>query len=213
MFLSLNFTCAFFKPQKINLNQILNDNLVIKLHQTVLTKVDSVKFLGVHIDDDLKWSVHVNTLCKDLSKLCGWFYNIKEFIPLSNRVNLNYAYIYSKLMYGLIVYGFAAKTCVQPLQVIVNRILRVLQSSPIDTSRLVLYERYNTMSIMNLHKSEIFKLVHTAIYNRQTLPQCIFEMIITNNNNPSQRNTRSANNDIQPNETLTVKKFKIKIIN
>ena len=52
------------------------------------------------------------------------------------------------------------------------------------------------MSIMNLHKSEIFKLVHTAIYNRQTLPQCIFEMIITNNNNPSQRNTRSANSNI-----------------
>ena len=46
-----------------------------------LEKVSSTKFLGLHIDEKLNWSLHCSNVCKVLSKNTGVIYKLRPFIP------------------------------------------------------------------------------------------------------------------------------------
>jgi hypothetical protein len=61
-----------------------------------------VRFLGIHITENLKWNVHVCSLCSSLSKLS---YNIKSLkavlSPYMPR-NIYFAHFQLYLRYGII---------------------------------------------------------------------------------------------------------------
>ena len=50
------------KQKKINI-----DNLVIKLNQSILIPYNYVKYLGVYIDKNLSWDIHIQQLSKNLA--------------------------------------------------------------------------------------------------------------------------------------------------
>ena len=46
-----------------------------------MNKIDSVKYLGVLIDDKLNWSAHIHALSLQLAKYCSMLYHIRDLIP------------------------------------------------------------------------------------------------------------------------------------
>ena len=74
----LNNLDIWFKSNMLSLNisktNVMNINLknttttnTIKLGETTLPTVDTTKFLGVHIDNKLTWSKHINTTISKIS--------------------------------------------------------------------------------------------------------------------------------------------------
>ena len=61
-----------------------------------------------------------------------------------------------------------------------NKILRILQNAPRDTTVVHLYNNFNTLSLPNLHKFNILLFVHMFYHHRQKLPQ-IFHHILQKN--------------------------------
>ena len=61
------------------------------LEGTVLENVDSIKYLGVTITNDLKWNTHINNICTKANRTLG-FLRRNLFLPppkmLKNK-NLN----------------------------------------------------------------------------------------------------------------------------
>ena len=50
----------------------------LKISDTNLQQVDSTKFLGLHIDNDLSWKTHINYLSKILSRNTGILNKLKH---------------------------------------------------------------------------------------------------------------------------------------
>ena len=73
-----NFVC--FKINTLSLNvkktndivfggeNIINNNSESLIHNNVIAKVHSSKFLGIIIDEKLKWQEHVNAMANKVSK-------------------------------------------------------------------------------------------------------------------------------------------------
>ena len=58
--------CTYQKRQHLE-----TDQLKLYLYDARLKNVDSQKVLGLHIDKNLTWKIHIDNLCKEVSKLIG----------------------------------------------------------------------------------------------------------------------------------------------
>ena len=65
---------------------------------------------------------------RDLVKITNSFKIIKNFVPKSEKQKLCFAYVHSKIKYGIQVYGTAAKSHIMRLQKLQNKAVKVLYS-------------------------------------------------------------------------------------
>ena len=57
-----------FQPVKCNMMQLTNK----RINKTVLENVDSIKYVGVTITNDLKWNTHINNICTKANRTLGF---------------------------------------------------------------------------------------------------------------------------------------------
>ena len=69
-----------------------HNEIIIKLEDQVISKVDHAKSLGLIIDNRLSWSNLVNELCKKVTSAIGALRRIMSFISQSTAV-LVYNYL------------------------------------------------------------------------------------------------------------------------
>ena len=53
----------------------------IRINNLRIANVDYCKYLGLYIDQDLKWTIHIDQLCGKLQKLIGIFYKLRNKLP------------------------------------------------------------------------------------------------------------------------------------
>ena len=82
-----------------NLKEIVTD-------KTSIEHVTNIKYLGVIIDEKLNWNMHVNFVCDSLVIFFGIFNHIEHKVTQKVVQQLYYGFIYSKIAYGLEVYGY-----------------------------------------------------------------------------------------------------------
>ena len=87
--LSLNASkteLIFFHSKRHTLNY---DNISIKFCGKKLIPVDHVKYLGMYIDKHLSWNVHIQELCKKLSRANGILSKLRYNAPFNTCVLCN----------------------------------------------------------------------------------------------------------------------------
>ena len=67
----------------------------------VLTRVSTVKYLGVLLDDDISWSSHINHLSLQLARYSGLFYILRPFASKETLCMLYYSLVYSRIQYRI----------------------------------------------------------------------------------------------------------------
>ena len=91
-----------------------------------INRVSHIKFLGVTLDEHLSFNQHINKVCNKLKNLFHIFYNIRGFLSKENIRTLYYALIYSRIKYGIVVYGQAKASNIKRIQTLQNKLLKVL---------------------------------------------------------------------------------------
>lgn len=77
----------------------------IQINNIPITNVHETKFLGLWIQDDLKWNTHIFNLSKKLSKSCYAIRILKNSTSHLTVRNAYFAYFHSLLKYGIIFWG------------------------------------------------------------------------------------------------------------
>ena len=84
-----------------------NLELVLKISGTSLERLDVAKLLGVHIDSNLKWEFHINSIFKSCYATLRILRKIRNFTDFKLRKHLGETLILSKISYcdiALILY-------------------------------------------------------------------------------------------------------------
>ena len=80
----------------------------IKLNGDRLEQVSTCRYLGVVVvvDDELKWSAHIETVLQKLNRLVGICYKLCYKLPLLHGVCMIYffAFVYPHVLYCIEVY-------------------------------------------------------------------------------------------------------------
>lgn len=88
--------------------------------------VSKTKYLGIIIDQFLKWTDHIEYLTKRIRKLVYKFYSLRDFLNTKLLVMIYKALVESLLRYGLIVWGGAYKSSKIMLNVVQKYILKIM---------------------------------------------------------------------------------------
>ena len=158
---------------------LLNDyNCSLVLNGMILKQVSCSKYLGVFIDDELKWKTHINYVVKKLLKYVGIFYKLRSYLPLRTLKQLYYAFVHSNLIYCIEIYGNAPMSYLDPIKKLTNRILRILQNKPLSYPVKLLYSNFNTLPFSSLHKLYVAKFVHQCKFSNCNLPGIFLKLLL-----------------------------------
>ena len=124
-FLSLNcdkthFLQFFTKKQTELQIQITTPN-------SVISNINSTKFVGLIVDSTLSWKDHISELASKLNKACYAIRAIKPLMSLEVLKTVYYSYVHSALSYGIIFWGNSHFS--DSIFKIQKRILRVITNS------------------------------------------------------------------------------------
>ena len=117
----------------------------------------SVKYIGLHIDEKLKWDIHIDSLIKSLVKYFGIFNHIKDYVSTHLARQMYYAFVYCRINYGVEVYSSWSNKLMDKVQVVQNKLLKLLLSRH---PRSNTNELHNDLGILKMyHISEISAII------------------------------------------------------
>ena len=125
-----------------------------------ITRVKSVQYLGMSLDANLYWHDHVDQICASLVKYFGIFNHIKNFVSLRISKQLYYAFIYSRIQYGIEAYGSCAKESLSKLQIMQNKLLHLLLKWDRRTPTDLVHQRLSILKIDDVHIAKVLSFVN-----------------------------------------------------
>jgi hypothetical protein len=128
---------------------------VFIINSEPIERVTCFKFLGVEIDDKLKFHEQTNSLCNKLSRFCGITYRLAQYYTFDVALTFYHSFVYPAISYGIIVWGGALVHTVRinRAQCYQNRIIKNLfrkyyQGVTIDE----IYTKLQILKIKDLYK-------------------------------------------------------------
>ena len=151
-----------FKSKYLHIPNIPNE---IKFLNTKINRAEQVKFLGITLDENLSWDTHINEICNKLKALFHVFYSIRDYLSKEDIKTIYYTLIYSRIKYGITIFGHDCKSKVKKLQTLQNQLLKVLSHKNYRYSTEQLHNEFKLMTVENITKHETLTFVHKFIYN------------------------------------------------
>ena len=154
----LNNLSCWLKANKLSLNvaktelmvigsrqrlSVQCDNVVIKIDDQIIKRVDHSKSLGLTIDAHLSWSKHVEDICKKVSSAIGALKRVWPFILKGIAIQIYNALIMPHFDYCSPVWDCLSGYLRDKLQKLQNRTARVITKLPFDTSSNYLLSTLN----------------------------------------------------------------------
>ena len=138
-----------------------------------LNRVKSIKFLGIILDELLSFKQHIASVARSINSVNGMLYKRRDLLPDSCRKQLFFALVYSRINYGIEVYGSAKWTTLKSIHVACNRVLRTLQNRDRYCNVKLLYSTYGALPIILQHKFSTGRLIFRCLTNCTIVPNAI----------------------------------------
>ena len=105
-------------------------NFSVKIDDNSLESCASYKYLGVVIDNKLNWGPHIEHTAPKIAKACGALARLRNCTNTDVLKNVFHALIHSYLRYGILIWGNASQSVLSPLQILLNKAVRIMTFAP-----------------------------------------------------------------------------------
>ena len=93
----------------------------IRLNKSVISEVNEFKFLGLHLDNNLKWSTHINFIGNKLSLCLGIIYRARDRLNTQCLLSIFHSLALSHINYCISTWCTSNATIVSSLQLYVKK--------------------------------------------------------------------------------------------
>uniref|UniRef100_A0A1B6LDU6 Reverse transcriptase domain-containing protein n=1 Tax=Graphocephala atropunctata TaxID=36148 RepID=A0A1B6LDU6_9HEMI len=171
-FTAINMAVQYCHLNNLVVNEAKTQQLIFgaRKEQTVhlpnVQAASEAKYLGVTIDEDLKWTSHLDNLCR---KLSTGLYVIKRIKSISDVASAKIAYFAlfeSNLRYGLLVWGNSSAGNLQRVLVMQKKAVRALAGLQPRESCRPAFINLSILTVVSLYVLEAVTLVHQRGFPR-----------------------------------------------
>ena len=127
----------------------------LKINNHDIERVNTMKFLGVLLDDNLSWKEHIKYLENKIAKNIGLMYRAKPFLDKESLLALYYSYIHSNLNYANLAWGSTYLTNLKKLRSQQKHAIRIVHNK---TKFEHTKELFKPASVLNLYKLNILSI-------------------------------------------------------
>ena len=137
-------------------------------------------YLGLLLDETLNWGDHVNSLCSSLLKYFGIFNQIKNKVNVKIARQIYFAFIYSRIKYGIEVYGHCSATNLNKIQILQNKLMKMLLNMDRLTPTNTLHHNLNILKVQDVFNCNLVNFVNDILIKR--CPDVFFEYFVLKQN-------------------------------
>ena len=160
-------------------NIIDTNNPVIQLDNKAITPCNCVKFLGVYIDNKLKWDEHINNIKMKLNKSFYALNKVKHVLPRKQMIALYYTLVYPHLVYGITLWGGTYDVHLNKIVVTHKKIVRILVGAIYNAHTIPIFKKFNMLKIHDIYKLQVAKYVLAFLHNK--LPSALNNIFVISN--------------------------------
>ena len=128
--------------------QLSHPKLALKLNENNIEQVKCHKMLGLTIDSELNWNIHVTNLIKRISKNTFLLKKLRKFTTSDNLKLFFHAHIMSHINYASTIYDGCSKDTFKQLNAAHRRAVKQLTNQPGQTTD----EKFTILNILPLQK-------------------------------------------------------------
>ena len=132
-----------------------NDNISIRVIDSVITPTNCCKYLGVHLDNRMNFSNHIKYINGKISRHTGILYKIRENLPLKARLDYYYAHIFPYLSYNIIIWGSAFTTHLNQLIIQQKRTIRTIANVGFRDHTEPLFKRFKLLKLKDIYNFQL----------------------------------------------------------
>lgn len=182
--MAIDTTADWFAKWRIKLNknksiaiiftrkrEIPGDNIYIEHHR--LPWSPTVKYLGLTLDNKLTWTPHILNTKQKANIIIKLLYPLLKSTSLNLRTKtlLYKSLIRSVITYGIPVWGTAAKTNLNHIQIVQNKLLRIITDAPFYVRNDTLHRDRKMPKIQDWITIVARKLIYAAKTHENPLLQ------------------------------------------
>jgi len=166
----------WFKANKLSLNisktkfmlftrrKNVHPDFKLYIDNREIDRVESMKFLGVLIDEHINWKEHIRLICIKLARSIGVINRLKRFLPFKILKQLYCCLFLSHIQYCILIWGKNSQTVIHPICILQKRIIRVITNSDYRAHTSQLFRNLGLLKYEDIlnYKTAIFmyKLEH-----------------------------------------------------
>ena len=100
-------------------------NTKIEMNGVLLEQVQSIRFLGVIINDKLKWNDHKQHISRKVCKSLGLLYKCRDIMTEQECINMYRTFIQPYFLYAIEVWGHTVQSSADTLLHLQSKVLRI----------------------------------------------------------------------------------------
>ena len=152
------------------------DSFKVTINNHTISPEDSLKYVGVLLDNTLSWKPHVQKVKTQLSRACGILSKFKHYTsPPVQKVVYN-SLIHADLNYSVLNWGSASNTTIEPLTKLQNKAIKIINPTNMGSLQDH-FQHLNILCLPKLYSFSVGKFMHS--YHNKLLPNHFDEYFIT----------------------------------
>lgn len=151
-----------FRPQR-NFEPGFN----IRVDGQELQEVNSIKYLGIYLQSNLTWDMHIRYLKSKLSSVIGILFKFRYAFDHNTKFLLYQSLIQSQLNYMAIIYGYRQSSELRSLQRLQNKSLKCVAGVPLSYPTRSLFCNLfpNVLPVHGIYKFQTILYVYKCLNN------------------------------------------------
>ena len=134
---------------------INSDSLQITINNKAIESVNEGEFLGVIIDNNLKFQAHVHKVCNKISKSIGIMYKLRNYVSLCVMKQVYYSLIYPYLNYCIRIYAATYSTHLTRLFILQKRAIRIINRESYLAHTNDLFKSNNILKVPDIYRLNV----------------------------------------------------------
>ena len=147
-----------------------NQITAIDIGDESILRTYSAKYIGLTLDENLSWDAHIDDVCNNLVKYFSIFYNIGNVVTSHVARAIYFACIHSRIKCGIETYGSASEYKISKLQILQNKLLKLLTKKERRYSTNELHKSLNILKVKHIYETSVLMFVHGCIRDTPIAP-------------------------------------------
>lgn len=194
MNIDLNYVTEWFKANKLSLNTLKTHFILfhsknmeipevipqITLANTVIQNVAQVVFLGLTLDSNVEWKMHIRNIEAKLSSSLYIIRQVRNLLPPDILKTLYYSLIFSKLQYGIMHWGNKSVFAYNVNRIIsqLDKAICAICGTKYTRNTDPLFAKCKILKFDDIVKLEMLKFMYS--YSQSTLPPPLMNLFHDN---------------------------------
>ena len=131
----------------------------INIDKKRIENVDSIRYLGITIDNKLSFKNHIEVVKQKLIKFSGLFCRLRKFLRQSKMIQILKSYVQPVVQYGILIYGNSVLSDTSLIDSKLKNLIRIIFNRRTFNSVSDLRKKFSLFLARELHLYGVFKLL------------------------------------------------------